>query len=103
MLDFLNKAKNYILEILGVLLALFVGLFLLEKKKNEASEALNENLEVKNKVQQINNEVTHVTDQIAQEEQSRSDLIKSTQEKEKENVSKDDLLSFLNNKSNQPK
>lgn len=102
MLDFLNKAKNYTLEILGVLLALFVGLFLLEKKKNEASEALNENLEVKNKVQQINNEVTHVTDQIAQEEQSRSDLIKSTQEKEKENVSKDDLLSFLNNKPNQP-
>jgi len=87
-MDTINNIKNYIIGILSVIGAILAGLFWYETKKNEAEKALADNAETKGKVEAIDNQIKKAED--------------DAKAKENENVSKDDLLDFLNN-GNKPK
>lgn len=79
---FFSNIKEALLVILSIISAIFIGLFVFEKKKTEVQGALKDNAETNGKIEAINSQITSVEDQ--------------TKEKENEPVTKDDLLGFLN-------
>jgi hypothetical protein len=87
-IDFFNKIKNGLIVALTFISAMFIGLFVFEKKKAEVQTELKDNAITQNKVESISNEITNVQNQ--------------TKEEENAPVTKDDLLNFLND-PNKPK
>ena len=84
--QFFDDIKNFLLFIFGLVSVIFIALFTFEKKKEEVQEALKIDAKTDEKVDSINNQITNVEN--------------NEKEKENEQVSKQELLDFLNNKSN---
>lgn len=82
------------------IIAVLSGLFLFERSKRRSAEAINTNLETKEKVNDIQKDVDINNAEIEVEKQKQADAQKKADEEKAKNVSKDDLLDFFNDKSN---
>lgn len=83
---------------LGIAVAGLTVWLLYEKNKRESAEALNDNLETKEKVDAINKDVIKNEALIAAEEEKRKEIEKKLEEEKNKDVSKDDLTKFFNDR-----
>ena len=74
---------------------LFAYVLYLNNKKNNA-EALNSNLETKEKVQDVQKDIDKNEAKIEAEEQKRKEIQDKADEEKNKDVSKDELLDFFN-------
>jgi len=80
--------------LLGGGAAILAALYYLWTKKNSA-EALNENIDVKNQINESDKEVSKNTGLLASEEEKRKQLEKELEEKRNENPDRSSLLDFF--------
>lgn len=91
-----EKIKSSWQTIVGVLLFIMTGAFLYEKSKRESAEAIADNKETLDKVNEIHKEIASNDGKLESEEAKRADIKKET-EKEKADDS-DDASKFLGNR-----
>lgn len=77
-------------------LAALGGLFLYEKSKRKSAEALNENVETKEKLNELNKDIIKNEALNEAEEEKRKQIEKESEEKKNEKVDRDNLLDWLN-------
>lgn len=88
---------NLISLLVGLFTLLAGGIFYSLFKK--PSEVLQKNQDVKNQVAILNNEILNNSQQLANEEAKRTQIEEDLKKKENEDVTKDDLLDFVNKPS----
>ena len=83
---------------LGLIAALIiaVGFAYYQYKKRQSAEALNDNLETKEKVNDIQKDIDKNDALINAEKEKREELERKAEEEKNKDVSKDDLLDFFN-------
>ena len=86
------------MEYLIGLLVLALGGLLWNNKRANNAEALNQNIDTKNKVVDINRDITKDQGLLDAEKAKRDQLEADLKAKEKANVTQEDLLKFLNDK-----
>jgi hypothetical protein len=82
---FFNKIKNGLIIVLSFISAIFIGLFVFEKKEVEVQQALKLNAKTDSEVATINTQITNVE--------------QKTKEEENDPLSEKDALAFLNSDS----
>lgn len=80
----------------GLLAALGLGALILKLLKGSNAEALNQNLDTKNKVIDLQSRINKDQNDVVNEAELRARLQKELDEKEKKDVSNDELLDFAN-------
>lgn len=88
MTDFLAKLKEYALAFFGLLAAVFAALFFWEKSKESTSEALLNNNDVKNQLNDL--------DQQIAKNQGQIDAEKEIVKEKEANETNDSILNDLN-------
>lgn len=99
MLDFLKKVKDNIVSVLGLIIAVLLGLLWFTKSKKDAAEALNGNQEDQQKINQIDSNIAKNDGLLAAEEQKRSEIEQELKRKENEKPTDDQLLDYFNKPS----
>lgn len=88
------------MEITTVLILVVVGLvgwLLYERSKRRSSEALNDNIETKEKVNEIQKDIIKNEALIEVEKEKQDELKKNLEKEKSKDVSNDDLIDFFNN------
>lgn len=92
---------KYIKEVILGIIALLAGALFFFKRKADNAEALNQNLETKEKVLAIDQELIQVDVQLALEKAQREELEKKMNEVNKDAKDLQDIADLINNsKSN---
>jgi len=86
------------MEYLIGLLVLALGGLLWNKQRADNAEALNQNIDTKNKVIDINRDISKDQGLLDAEKAKRDQADADLKAKEKANVTQEDLLKFLNDK-----
>ena len=92
----MNKTLSKVMGFLGTALALVTGLFLFERSKRKSAEALNDNLETKEKVNSIEAEIRKNHAILGVEEADRKKQKELIEKNATEKLSDEDLADFLN-------
>lgn len=82
----------------GLLAALGLGALILKLLKGSNAEALNQNLDTKNKVIDLQSRINKDQNDVVNEAELRARLQKELEEKKAKDTSNDELLDFANKK-----
>lgn len=89
----LEKIKSYWQTILGALLLIMTGAFLYEKSKRESAEAIADNKEDLDKINEIQKQISSNDGKLEAEEAKRAEIRKEAEDAKSNND--DDASSFL--------
>lgn len=81
---------------LAGLVVVLIGVLLYERSKRRSAEALNDNIETKEKIDEVQRDVIKNEALMEAERLKRDEINKKLEEDKKKDVSKDDLLDFFN-------
>lgn len=88
----LENIKNKALAILGGLVAILAFLFMIEKNKRKSAEAVADNKEMLDKLNEIDVKKAKTDGQIESEEAKREEIKKETDEKKNSTDGNDDFF-----------
>lgn len=101
MLAFLQKLKDNITAILGVIVAILFGWLMIEKNRKDSAEALLENQKSKEELNKIDQDIANKAGQADAEEIRRLEILKGMED-DKKAVSNDELVKYFNDPKNKP-
>ena len=103
MIEFFTKVKQYVIGIMGVVIAVLFGWLYITEKEKGAADAELKNQKDQTAINNLSQDQAKNDGENAAEAQKRADLKKQVQGEQNETDSTDELTKFFNdNNSNRP-